>query len=56
MPEQIKKKQKVEDKWYPDFGVGTIIEVLKTRIKVLFNNEPMIYDNAHANKFLKAKT
>lgn len=63
MNSQIKVGLKVEDSWYPLWGVGVITEVLKTRIKVLFPNcnmrctgkfesVPVTYDMAHT-KFLK---
>lgn len=57
---KFKVGQKVEDKWYHELGKGTIKEVLKTRIKILFprikhpnipsffpKNNIITYDRAH---------
>ena len=60
--EKIIENVGVIDRWYPDWGVGTIKKVLKTVIHVYFgdckevNNYGVIkYDYAHAIKFLETE-
>jgi hypothetical protein len=46
----LKIGMKVEDRWYPEWGVGTVLKVLKTRAHILFervNSERYSYDKAH---------
>lgn len=54
---KIKIGNKVYDRWYQDWGTGKIVKVLKTRIKIKFDNheEIMTYDFPHAELFLKKK-
>ncbi len=61
MNSKIKVGMKVEDTWYPLWGIGKVVKVLKTRIKVLFpyvnitgrfETLPVTYDMAHT-VFLK---
>lgn len=39
----------VKDKWYGDWGIGTVVEVLKTRIKIDFNlrDDISTFDEQH---------
>lgn len=55
----LKVKMKVRDSWYnqnhtsDDWGKGTILEILKTRVKIHFSKKGLIiFDRAHANNFL----
>ena len=50
----MKKGLRVYDRWYSrdyhsPWGDGTVVEVFKTRIKVLFDTdpEPITYDASH---------
>jgi hypothetical protein len=46
---ECKVNVQVMDYWYPFQGIGTIVEVLKTRIKVKFSitEETVVYDLQH---------
>jgi hypothetical protein len=47
--EKIKTGQQVRDSWFSDWGVGRIVKVLKTRVKIKFTGRADIvtYDLAH---------
>lgn len=50
---KFKKGMKLEDTWYYiEWGVGTVIKVLKTRVKIQFRDQIRTYDKSHY-KFLK---
>lgn len=64
----ITPNMKVKDRWYPEAGIGIVKSVLKTRVKVFFNNAaigvrpPVLtghrdgvvtYDNSHV-QFLES--
>lgn len=51
---EAKLKQKVEDRWWPDWGFGVITKVLKTRIVVEFKYRTLTYDKDHL-QFLNLK-
>jgi hypothetical protein len=59
--EDCKVGMKVKDRWFLDYGVGTITKVLKTRIHVVFPNysdikdEICTYDKAHIQFMLEVK-
>lgn len=43
----------VWDRWFPEWGVGKIIKILKTRTHIKFNRRGLLrYDRAHI-KFLE---
>lgn len=45
---ELKVGQYVWDRWYPEFGVGEIVKILKTRIHILFRRTGLQrYDKAH---------
>jgi len=46
---QVKIRLKVKDRWFPEYGTGTIVNVLKTRIKVKYPTmrDLCTYDNSH---------
>jgi len=51
----FKKGQRVSDRWYIEWGIGRIISVLKTRMKVRFvDGTVLAYDKAHY-QFLQAE-
>lgn len=50
--EEIKKNKKVVDRWYPEKGIGTITQVLKTVIKISFGSSTETWDYQHAKEFL----
>jgi len=51
-----KLKEKVVDTWFPEWGIGTCVKVLKTRFHILFTDgELRVYDHPHANQFLVEK-
>lgn len=45
------------DEWYYEYGMGKVVEVLKTRVKIHFSeiNKVMTYDRDHV-KFLEDLT
>ncbi len=43
---KIKLYSQVYDRWWP-WEIGTVVAILKTRIKVRFEGEIRTYDNAH---------
>lgn len=42
---------RVTDSWFPGWGIGKIVEVLKTRVKIRYvmdeGGPPITYDKAH---------
>ena len=44
---KFKKNQLLRDRWYYERGCGSVIEVLKTRIKIRFVGETVTYDRDH---------
>lgn len=42
----IKKGMRVSDRWWP-WSVGTVAEVLKTRVRIQFGSEVVTYDAQH---------
>lgn len=61
MKSELKLGSIVEDRWYPLWGTGCIVQVLKTRYKISYPGAPVsmkdkdgnvTYDIAHANMFL----
>ena len=52
-PEYLKHNMKVFDSWYPDWGIGKVKKILKTRCYIQFAIKgEMMYDREHY-KFLK---
>jgi hypothetical protein len=49
---KFKVGDKVYDTWWPYWGLGKVVLVLKTRVKVKFSEHMFVYDKAHC-KFLK---
>lgn len=45
--DEFKLGLKVRDRWYPDWGLGTVQRVLKTRVKISFGAELRTYDRDH---------
>lgn len=45
--DEFKLGLKVRDRWYPDWGLGTVQRVLKTRVKISFGGELRTYDRDH---------
>lgn len=45
---EVQEGSRVIDRWYPEFGTGYIVKVLKTRFKVNFKGEIHTYDYPHA--------
>lgn len=56
--EECRVGVRVTDAWFPDWGVGRIVEVLKTRVKIRYDMDeggpPITYDTAHI-QFLRRK-
>lgn len=45
---QVKRRQKLIDRWYPDWGIARVKAVLKTRVRLLFPGGRLLtYDKAH---------
>lgn len=51
--EEMKVGQRVTDSWFPHWGVGKVIKVMKTRVRIVFKDnfdtedEPTVYDRPH---------
>lgn len=44
----LKEGMKIQDRWYPDWGVGTVTKVLKTVVYIDFTiRGPEKYDKSH---------
>lgn len=53
--EDLKRGMLVEDRWYPDWGTGRVLEVKKTVAKILFCVKgEMKFDKPHT-QFLEKK-
>ena len=44
---KFKKYDKVYDSWYPDWGIGEVIDVKKTVVRVRFPGQVRGYDLSH---------
>ena len=44
---QLKIGLKVVDRWFPEYGIGEIKVILKTRVKIQFPDEIRTYDFVH---------
>ena len=51
---KIKKGHKVYDRWYLWKGIGVVLKVLKTKVKIKFGDEIITYDIPHL-QFLEYK-
>lgn len=52
--ENLKIGDRVIDKWYPEWGVGTVTKVLKTVVYIDFTvRGPEKYDKSHVQNFLE---
>jgi hypothetical protein len=49
---ELEVGMKVQDTWFPNWGVGVVTLVLKTRVIVKFSFEDRTYDKNHT-QFLK---
>ena len=45
--EELKKGMKVFDRWFPEWGIGKVTILLKTRVIVAFPNMDQTYDKSH---------
>lgn len=46
--DQIKFNSRVIDTWFPDWGIGIVQCIMKTRVRILFrDDEHRSYDFAH---------
>jgi hypothetical protein len=50
---EFKVGKRVTDSWFPSWGTGVVLKVLKTRVKILFPergdtvDDPTVYDTPH---------
>jgi transcription elongation factor GreA-like protein len=46
--EDLKVGNKIYDRWYPGWGVGTVTKILKTRVHIDFSiRGHEVYDESH---------
>jgi len=45
--EELEVGQKVADRWFPQWGIGKVTILLKTRVVVAFPNMDQTYDKGH---------
>jgi hypothetical protein len=53
---RTKVKDKVYDRWYPDWGTGHVTRIIsRNRIEIFFDvlKQSFIYDRPHARQFLE---
>jgi len=52
--DDLKEGMEVVDRWYPEWGVGTVTKVLKTVVYIDFAvRGPEKYDMSHVRNFLE---
>jgi len=51
--EDIKVGQTVSDRWFPEWGIGRVTIVLKTRVIISYPNRSEIYDKGHVQFLVK---
>jgi len=53
---EIKKRVKVFDRWWPEWGPGFVIRKSKSRVTILFENMKILtYDKEHVKFLAKDK-
>lgn len=60
-PELLAVGHRVQDRWYPDWGVGTVVKLTKTRVHIRFPGhvnrqtytDVCVYDHAHIRQFVE---
>ena len=50
----LKLKHNVADRWYPEWGVGVVTKLLKTRAVISYPDRTLTYDSSHT-QFLSPK-
>jgi hypothetical protein len=52
---EVKVGTQVVDRWYPDWGIGTIMKITKTRVKIAFpKHGTSSYDAEHLREFIES--